>query len=77
MPINYNLKKIGSYTLLALALFVVSLFIKTPYEVLNLSLKTVLILIYAVVVVKKDLPLKELRSDILVRHISKANKEKQ
>ncbi len=78
MPINYNLKKIGSYTLLALALFVVSLFIKTPYEVLNLSLKTVLILIYVAVVVKKDLPLKELRgSDILVRHISKANKEKQ
>ncbi len=59
MPINYNLKKIGSYILLALMLFVISLFIKTPSVVLNLALKTILILIYAAVVVKKDLPLKE------------------
>lgn len=70
MPINYNLKKIGSYILLALGLFVISLFIKTPSVVLNLALKTVLTLIYVVVVVKKDLPLTELRgANIPVRRI--------
>ena len=60
MPINYNLKKIGLYILLALALFGVSLFINTPYDVLNVALKTVLLVIFAVVVVKKDLPLRQL-----------------
>ncbi len=60
MPINYNLKKIGFYILLALALFGISLLINTPYVVLNIALKTVLLGIYMVVVVKKDLPLSEL-----------------
>ncbi len=60
MPINYNLKKIAFYILFALALFGISLLINTPYVVLNIALKTVLLVIFAVVVVKKDLPLSEL-----------------
>ncbi len=56
MPINYNLKKIGFYILLALTLFGISLLINTPYVVLNIALKTVLLGIYVVVMVKKDLP---------------------
>ncbi len=60
MPVNYNLKKLGLYTLLAIALFVISLFINTPYTVVNIALKTVLLAIFAIVVIRKDLPLKEL-----------------
>lgn len=60
MPINYNLKKIGFYMLLAIGLFVVSLFIKTPYDALNIAIKTVLLGIFVGVVIRKDLPLNEL-----------------
>lgn len=60
MPINYTLKKIGLYILFALALFGISLLINTPYVVLNLAMKTVLLGIFVAVVVKKDLPLSEL-----------------
>lgn len=59
MPINYQLKKLALYTVLALVLFVVSTFIETPYLILNLAVKTVLLAIYVAVVVKKDLPLSE------------------
>ncbi len=60
MPIKYDLKRIGLYILYALILFGVSLLIKTDYEILNIALKTVLLVIFLVVVVKKDLPLNEL-----------------
>ena len=60
MPVNYDLKKIGLYALLAITLFVINLFINTPYIAVNLALKTVLFVIFIVVVIKKDLPLKEL-----------------
>ena len=57
MPIQYNLKSIGMYTVLALALFVAGTFINTQYIALNLSLKTILLIIFVVYIVKKDLPL--------------------
>lgn len=57
MPIHYDLRGIGRYTLLALTLFGISLFINTPWLVLNLVLKTILILIFVIYLVKKDFPL--------------------
>lgn len=60
MPINYDLKKIGFYILFALVIFGISLLIKTPSGAINIVLKTILLIIYMAVVVKKDLPLKEL-----------------
>jgi O-antigen/teichoic acid export membrane protein len=57
MPIQYNLKSIGKYTVLALALFIAGTFINTPYKALNLSLKTILLIVYLVYIVKNDLPL--------------------
>lgn len=57
MPIQYNLKSIGMYTVLALALFVAGTFINTQCIALNLSLKTILLIIFVVYIVKKDLPL--------------------
>lgn len=60
LPINYDLKTIGLYTGLTVALFVLSLLIKTPYGVLNLALKSVLMFVYLYILVKRDFPLKNL-----------------
>ena len=60
MPVNYNLKKLGLYALLAVGLFVISLFVKTSYVVLNLAVKTAFLVIFVLVVIKYDLPLKEI-----------------
>ncbi len=59
MPIRYNLKSIGIYTTLALSLYAISFFIHTPYALLNISLKTALLLIFLVYFIKNDLPLKD------------------
>ena len=60
MPIQYNLKAIGTYTALALGLFLISLWINTPYFVLNMLLKTVLLIIFVTYIIKKDLPLSKI-----------------
>ncbi len=60
MPIDYNLKKIGLYTALTLVLFGISLLIDTPWLVLNLALKTILLLLYILYIVKTDLPLSKI-----------------
>lgn len=61
MPIRYDLKSIGLYTALALGLYLISLFIQTPYGILNVSLKTVLMVIFLAYFIKKDLPLQEVK----------------
>lgn len=60
MPINYNLKKLGIYLALTLALFGISTFIETRYLIVNLALKTVLMAVFIVFFIKKDMPLKEI-----------------
>lgn len=60
MPIKYDLKTIGLYTLVTLILYVISLFINTPYLVLNIALKSVLMLAFIVLLVKRDFPLKNI-----------------
>lgn len=60
MPVDYNLKKTAIYLLLTLALFAISTLIKTPYLILNLILKTMLMAIFIVYVIKHDFPLKEI-----------------
>lgn len=60
MPIPYNLRTIGRYTALALGLFLISLWINTPYFVLNMLLKTVLLIIFVTYIIKKDLPLSKI-----------------
>ena len=56
MPIAYDLKKIGFYTLITLILFLLSFVIKTPYQWLNYCFKTVLMLIFVFIFIKNDLP---------------------
>lgn len=58
MPVNYDLKSIGFYSLLTIILFGVSLFIKTPWFIVNILLKTALMAVFLVLLVKRDVPLK-------------------
>ena len=57
MPIKYDLKTIGLYTAVTLVLYVISTFIDTPYKVLNVALKSVLMVGYLALLVKRDFPL--------------------
>jgi len=58
MPIKYDLKTIGLYTGVTLLFYVISLFIKTPHTVVNVMLKSVLMLAFLVLLVKRDFPLR-------------------
>lgn len=57
MPIKYDLKSIGIYTVVTIALFVVSLFINTSHMWLDLSLKTILMVVFVTLLIKRDFPL--------------------
>jgi O-antigen/teichoic acid export membrane protein len=58
MPIKYDFKTIGLYSALTLVLYLISLFINTPYVVVNIGLKSFLILLFVTLLVKRDFPLK-------------------
>ncbi len=58
MPIKYDLKSIGLYVALAAVLFAISYFINTPYQLLNMAIKTVLLMVFLLMMVKRDFPLK-------------------
>ena len=60
MPIKYDLKSIGLYTGLAALLFILSLFIHFQSSMLNIALKSVLMISFVTFMVKRDLPLKTL-----------------
>lgn len=60
MPIDYKLKKLGIYLLLALGLFGISTFIRTPNLILNIALKTMLMGVFIWYTVKTDFPLKDI-----------------
>jgi len=57
MPVNYDLKRIGFYTVLALGLFGSSFLINTGYIAVNVAIKTILFGIYIYIVIKTDFPL--------------------
>ncbi len=67
MPIKYDLKTIGFYTLVTIILYVISLFIDTPYPIVNIALKTALMIAFLALLVKRDFPLKNI--PILNRYI--------
>jgi len=58
MPINYDLKTIGLYTAVTIVLYAISTFINTPYSILNIGLKSILMVAYIVLLVKRDFPLR-------------------
>lgn len=73
-PINYDLKGIGIYVLLAIALYGISSLIVPSNIILRLLFRTVLLFIFIAYTVKKDLPLNQI--PILNRFIKKPCKPK-
>ena len=59
-PINYDLKRIGLYVLLAAVLYVASVFIVPENVVFRLLFRTGLLFVFIAFIVKKDLPLKQI-----------------
>ena len=59
-PINYDLKGIGMYVLLAAVLYVASVFIVPENVVFRLLFRTGLLFVFIAFIVKKDLPLKQI-----------------
>jgi len=60
MPIKYDLKTIGLYSLVTITLYLISLLIDTPYPVVNIALKSILMIAFLVLFVKRDFPLKNI-----------------
>ena len=59
-PVNYPLKDMAIYLILAVGLFALSLAITPENLVLRLGYRTILLLVFVAYVVKKDLPLKRI-----------------
>ena len=59
-PIRYDLKGIGKYFLLALALYALALWIPIENQIPRLGFRTILLALYLLYVIKKDLPLKQI-----------------
>lgn len=60
MPIKYDFKTIGLYAAITLLMYFVSLYINTSSQVLNVALKSVLMIIYLTILVKRDFPLNKI-----------------
>jgi membrane-associated HD superfamily phosphohydrolase len=58
MPIKYDFKSIGLYTVVTILFYVISLFIRTPYTAVNVALKSVLMFSFLVLLIKRDFPLR-------------------
>jgi len=57
LNIPYNLRALGLYSGLALALYALSTIISIPYKWLNLLFRTALFAIFIFVIIKRDFPL--------------------
>jgi O-antigen/teichoic acid export membrane protein len=60
MPIKYDLKSIGLYTLVTVVLFFLSTLINTQSNLLDIVLKSMLMLTYLVLLTKRDFPLNKI-----------------
>jgi len=60
MPVKYDFKTIGIYSAVTFLFYVISIFITTPYFLVNLGLKSVLMLAFLILLVKRDFPLKNI-----------------
>ena len=59
-PINYDLKSIGGYVLLALVIYAVGEWMPLENTVLRLLFRTVLLAVFIAYIIKPDLPLKQI-----------------
>jgi len=60
MPIQYDMKTIGLYTAVAAVLYILSFFIHTYSNVVNVFLKSLLMLVFLILLVKRDFPLQNI-----------------
>jgi O-antigen/teichoic acid export membrane protein len=58
MPIKYDFKTIGLYFGVTIVLYIISSLINTPYLLANIGLKTVLMIVFLAILVKRDFPLR-------------------
>lgn len=59
-PIKYDLKTILLYSVLVAVLYVAGMYVQIDNEYLRLSYRSVLLLIFAVVLIKRDIPLSDI-----------------
>ncbi|NDV67626.1 lipopolysaccharide biosynthesis protein [Dysgonomonas sp. 25] len=59
-PIKYDVKTILFYFVIAIVFYVAGMYVPIENEVLRLSFRTVLLIIFMLIIIKKDLPLKEI-----------------
>ncbi|MBQ5573395.1 MAG: lipopolysaccharide biosynthesis protein, partial [Bacteroidaceae bacterium] len=59
-PVKYPIKDIAIYTVLAAVLWGVSTIFKEQNIVLKMCINTLLLLVFATYIIKKDLPLKSI-----------------
>ncbi|EIY66185.1 hypothetical protein HMPREF1071_01543 [Bacteroides salyersiae CL02T12C01] len=59
-PINYDLKSIGGYVLLALVIYAVGEWMPLENTILRLLFRTVLLAVFIAYIIKHDLPLKQI-----------------
>jgi hypothetical protein len=59
-PIDYDLKSIGTYVLLAAALYVAAECLEIENLWIRLFFRTILLLIFVAYIIKRDLPLKNI-----------------
>ena len=72
-PINYDMKRIGMYFLIASIAYIFAFGIEIEYLALRLLFRTFLLFLFLAVVIKKDLPLSELP---LLNKLTKKNPQK-
>ena len=60
MPVNYDLKTIGLYTSVTLILYAASFLVETEYQIINYAYKTILLILFIILMVKRDFPLSEI-----------------
>ena len=59
-PIRYDLKTIGLYTALTIVLYTISYYIPIKNSFIHMGFNTLLLAVYITVLIKRDLPLKEI-----------------
>lgn len=59
-PINYDLRRIGSYTLLAIILYIPAMYIPIENMFLRLAFRTLLLCLFVAYIIKKDFPLNQI-----------------
>lgn len=59
-PIPYDIKTIGFYFILAMALYGISSFVKMPGQWVQMAFNTVLFILFLGILIKRDLPLSEI-----------------